>query len=73
MSALNGDKIRFQRLRKAGLRWRERSRLPGPRSDGRQIPTNRTRAEVADRRAAFVSSGAGSSPSSPPASQRGAS
>jgi len=27
MSALNGDKSRFQRLRKAGLRRRERSRL----------------------------------------------
>lgn len=27
MSALNGDKARYQRLRKAGLRRRERSRL----------------------------------------------
>jgi hypothetical protein len=27
MSALNGDKARFQRLRKAGLKRRERSRL----------------------------------------------
>lgn len=27
MSALNGDKARFQRLRKAGLRRREQSRL----------------------------------------------
>jgi hypothetical protein len=27
MSALNGDKARFQRLRKAGLRRRDRSRL----------------------------------------------
>jgi hypothetical protein len=27
MSAVNGDKARFQRLRKAGLKRRERSRL----------------------------------------------